>query len=112
MTNLGSAGEGGLGILARAEGRRGEWGRKEGMGEGRAGREEVGRDPPRRGWRLSENGDGRLLNRSKSQSGKTSKRYYQHIPPLNFIIKFDRHNLLHKINKESVFLPSAIAGEN
>ena len=72
MTNLGSDGEGGLGILARAEGRRGEWGRKVGRGEGRGAREEGGRAPPRRGWRLSENGDGRLLNTSLlTNCGKT-----------------------------------------
>ena len=90
-TNLGSDGEGGLGILARAEGRRGEWGRKGGMEEGRVGRVEGVWVPPRRGWRLSENGDGRLLNRSKSQSGKTSKRYYQHIHRYSTI---EVHNII------------------
>ena len=61
------------------------------MGLLRAVRGAGARAPPRRGWPLSENGDGRLLNRSKSQSGKTSKRYYQHIHRYSTI---EVHNII------------------
>ena len=102
MTNLGSAGEGGLGILARAEGRRGEWGRKEGMGEGRAGREEVGRDPPRRGWRLSENGDGRLLkNVIITLAGKTFAIRISAV----LAIAFHFHHLIRNMIEEILSYP-------
>ena len=69
------------------------------MGEGRAGREEVGRDPPRRGWRLSENGDGRLLKKNViiTLAGKTFAIRISAVLAIAFQIRHLIRNMIEEI---------------